>query len=238
MLLPGPRASDTSAIYSWAVELVQKLSRLFDDFTRAQTAQDLIDVKLGEQDVILQAQIDRLNRVLAGTEEFTGLNVGGVDVKPFLDKTDGDKLIDVTGLADGLVSTAKVELAAITDAEASAVSGLTTLSGSSETTVATRAYSTTGGELEISVNFHLTLWHPTAGGIDCRIRVYRDATVVFDKTFEAVNGDLLQGWQTPRIIETPAAGTYTYSVTAQASNSGYATGEVDAASIVVREFKR
>lgn len=156
----------------------------------------------------------RLARTLGGREEFTGF------------------------MGDGVIQTGNVADAAITDGAATSTGGLMSLSGSSETTLATRTFTTTGGELEVDPNFHLTLWHPTAGGIDCRIRVYRGATVIFDKTFSAIGGDNFQGWQRPRVIETPAAGTYTYSVTAQASNSGWSTADVDAATIVVREFKR
>lgn len=180
----------------------------------------------------------RVDDVLAGDETFTGLNVGGTDVKPFLDKTDGAKITDSAALDTGVVSTAKVATAAITAGATSAVGGVVALSGAGETTIATRSYTTTGGELEIEANFHLTVWHPTAGGISCRVRMYRDTTVIFDKTFVAISGDLIQGWQTPRAVETMAAGTYSYSVTAQTSVSNYDTAEADAATISVREFKR
>ena len=138
----------------------------------------------------------------------------------------------------GVIQTANVASAAITDAEATSTGSLMSLDGLNETTLATRTYTTTGGELEVDANFHLTIWHPTAGNIECRIRIYRGATAIFDKTFPAINGDLLQGWQRPRVIETPAAGTYTYTVTAKTDVSNWATADVDAATIVVREFKR
>ncbi len=156
----------------------------------------------------------RIARTLEGRETFTGFD------------------------GDGVIQTGNVAAAAITDGEATSTGTVVNLSGTAETTIASRTYTTTGGEIEISVNFHLTLWHPAAGGITCRIRVYRGATPIFDKTFTATNGDLLQGWQTPRVIETPAAGAYTYSVTAQASTADFDTAQADAATIVVREFKR
>lgn len=224
--------------------------RYMDELRRAIIAADAAlaatDANLGATDVLLAAtidnlqdQVDRLTAILAGTgESFTGLLVGGVNVKSFLDRTDGSKITNNAALADGLVSTAKVAAAAITDVEATATGGLIGLIGSSETTIATRTFTTTGGELEVSVNFHLTLHHPTAGGCAARIRVYRDATPIFDKSFEAIGGDNLQGWQTPRITEAPPAGAYTYTVTAKASESNWAIADVDAATIVVREFKR
>lgn len=180
----------------------------------------------------------RLARTLEGRENFTGVLVDEQDVAPFLGKTDGTKLVEPGGLDDGYVDTLAIDTAAVTSGATSAVGGVVALNAALETTIATRSCTTTGGELEIEANFYLTVWHPLAGPISCRIRMYRDATVIFDKTFVAIDGDLIQGWQTPRAVETMAAGSYTYSVTAQASVSNYSTAEVDAGSISVREFKR
>jgi hypothetical protein len=196
-----------------------------------------IPATLPVQDPV-RANTRKLARTLEGRENFTGVQVGGQNVKPFLDRTDGSKITDSAALDTGVVSTAKVATAAITAGATSAVGGVVALNAALETTIATRSYTTTGGELEIEANFHLTVWHPTAGGISCRVRMYRDTTVIFDKTFVAISGDLIQGWQTPRAVETMEAGTYSYSVTAQTSVSNYDTAEADAATISVREFKR
>lgn len=72
------------------------------DFVGALVAQEK---RQDATDVALQEQIDKLERVLAGLEPFTGINVGGTNVKPFLDKTDGDKLVDDTGLDTNVVVT-------------------------------------------------------------------------------------------------------------------------------------
>jgi len=55
----------------------------------------------------------RVDDVLAGTEVFSAVNVGGTDVKPFLDKTDGAKLTDATALDAGVVDTAALSTTAI-----------------------------------------------------------------------------------------------------------------------------
>lgn len=180
----------------------------------------------------------RIMRALEGREKFTALDVDGQDVSPFLAMTDGAKIVNDAGLATGLVTTRAVQAAAITDGVAGAVGGIVSLAGATETEIATATYTTTGGVLEVDVNFHLTVWHPAAGDISVTLRVYRDATVVFNKTFLAINGDLLQGWQTPRAVEQPAAGTYVYRVTAQASTAGFSKAEADAGNVTVREFKR
>jgi hypothetical protein len=186
----------------------------------------------------LEMQAESAAETVLGNRPFDVVNVAGTDVAPFLGKTDGEKLVDPGGLDDGYVDTLAIDTAAVTSGATSSVGGVVSLNAALETTIATRSYTTTGGELEIEANFHLTVWHPLAGPISCRIRMYRDAVVIFDKTFVAIDGDLIQGWQTPRAVETMAAGTYTYSVTAQASVSNYATAEADAGSVSVREFKR
>jgi len=214
------------------------LPTLEERLARARRKTELAALAAAAAQADATAVDDRVDDVLAGDEAFTGLNVGGTDVKPFLDLTDGEKITDSAALDDGLVPTAKVASSAITAGATSAVGGVVALNAALETTIASRTYTTTGGELEIQANFHLTVWHPTAGGVSCRVRMYRDSTVIFDKTFVAISGDLIQGWQTPRAVETLSAGTYTYSVTAQASVSNYETGEADAATVSVREFKR
>ncbi len=212
------------------------LPTLEERLARARRKTELAALAAAQADAT--AVDDRVDDVLDGTEAFTGLKVGATNVKPFLDLTDGSKITSSAALDDGLVPTAKVASSAITAGATSAVGGVVALNAALETTIASRTYTTTGGELEIQANFHLTVWHPTAGGVSCRVRMYRDSTVIFDKTFVAISGDLIQGWQTPRAVETLSAGTYTYSVTAQASVSNYETGEADAATVSVREFKR
>lgn len=197
------------------------------------------DASLADTIADLQVQVDRLTAILAGTgEPFTGLKVGSQNVKPFLDRTDGSKITNVAALNDGLVSTVKVAANAIT-AEATAFTAATQAqTAATETDVQTVNYTTTGETIEVRANFFLTVWHPTAGGIDATVRIYRDTTVIYSQTFTAINGDLLQGWQTPIVIEDPAAGTYTFKVTVQCSNAGWATAETSSRLLAVREFKR
>lgn len=208
--------------------------------TQQQILEDIIAIneRQDETDQSLQDQIDRLTRVLAGEEEFSGLNVGGTDVKPFLDRTDGSMITDSAALDDGLITTGKVAVNAIT-AEASAFTAASLdVTGTSEVTVQTVNYTTTGQTIEARANFYLTLWHPTAGNMNVTVRMYRDATLIYSQLFEAINGDLLQGWMTPAVVEEPAAGTYTYTTTVQVDVSN--TNEATATSrlLAVREYKR
>lgn len=118
--------------------------------------QDAVDVELAAinatQDGLidsLQDQIDRINRILAGTESFTGLNVGGVNVKPFLDKTDGTKLVTSGGIATGYVGTTTLATTAIrpgapvTNAALVSVNGLNAVGGNVNAAGATTVVSAT-----------------------------------------------------------------------------------------------
>lgn len=60
---------------------------------------------------------DTVDGALAGTEAFAALNVGGTDVKPFLDRTDGDKLTDSAGLAPEVVVTEAIAATAVSSTE-------------------------------------------------------------------------------------------------------------------------
>ena len=180
----------------------------------------------------------RVDDVLAGDEAFTGLNVGGTDEKPFLDLTDGSKITDAAALDDGLVPTAKVADDAIT-AEGSAFTAASLdVTGTSEVTVQTVAFTSTGKSLEIRANFFMTVWHPTAGDVNATVRMYRGATNIYEQTLPAINGDRLQGWMTPTVIEEPAAGAYTYTVTVQVDVSNTAVATAVSRLLAVREFKR
>ena len=192
-----------------------------------------------QTDIDLQDQIDRLSRTLNGTENFTGIQVGGQNVKTFLDQTDGTKIINTAGLGTSVVQTAKVSPNAITN-EASANTAAQLNLSTSFTVIQTVTYATTGGPLEVKANFFMDIWHPSgSGGIEARVRITRTGVGnIFDKITDAIGGDFLQGWQTPTIIEAPAAGTYTWDVIVSVSNNGFSHAFVDSRFLSVREFKR
>lgn len=180
----------------------------------------------------------RLARTLEGREDFSGVLVNGQDVRPFLDKTDGSKLVDPTGLADDVVETAAVSTDAITAEGSTFTAASLDVTGTSEITVQTVTFVSTGFALEIRANFFLTVWHPTAGDVNATVRMYRGATSIYEQVFSAINGDLLQGWMTPAVIEEPAAGSYTYTVTVQIDVSNTDTASAVSRLLSVREFKR
>ena len=188
--------------------------RFWDQFCRGLES---LFTQQAQTNTDLQEQIDRLTAFLNGT---------------------GEQLTGSDALYTGVVVTRAVGLNAITSEAAAFTSATLALSGAAETTVQTTTYPTSGESLEVRANFFLTIWHPAAGGINATIRIYRDATKIYEQVFVAINGDLLQGWQTPTVIEEPAAGPYTYTVTVQASVATYATAETSSRLLQVREFKR
>lgn len=91
----------------------------------------------------------RVDDVLSGDEVFSAVNVGGTDVKPFLDKTDGAALVDASALAAEVVETAALSETAVrpgapaTNAAQVNVEGLNTVGGNVNAVGASTAVSTT-----------------------------------------------------------------------------------------------
>ncbi len=169
---------------------------------------------------------------------FTALNVGGTDVRPFLDMTDGTRIVDADALDDGVVLTATIGTGAVTTEGASFTAASLDVTGTSEVTVQTVSFTSTGEALEVRANFFLTIWHPTAGNVNTTVRMYRGATNIYEETFPAIGGDVLQGWMTPVVLEEPAAGTYSYSVKVQVDVSNTSVATAVSRLLSVREFKR
>lgn len=134
--------------------------------------------------------------------------------------------------------TANITPNAVTNYAATSTMGAQTLTGTTPKKIGQVTYVSLGGRLEIKPNFFMTIWHPTAGGIDATIEIKRGGGNIYSQTFNAINGDLLQGWQTPTVVETLAAGTYTYEAWVTLSNGGAGAQEVSSFTISVREEKR
>ena len=215
------------------IELAQKIEQ--QEATQAKILLDLQAVQIAQQ-----AEIDRLNRVLAGDEDFTGLQVSGQRVETFLEQTDGTKIVNTAGLGTGVVVTEKVFNNAITNSTSVSTNAILNLNGVNPVTVQTVTFASTGGPLVVQLNLFATIWHPSAGGADFRLRIVRSPVGnVFDQVIGLVGGDFLQGWQTPTIVETLPAGTYTWEAICQLStDSGFSDQFVQNRFMSVTEFKR
>lgn len=184
-----------------------------------------------------EAADGRVDDVLDGTEDFTGLNVGGTDVKPFLDKTDGDKLTDATGLDTAVVQTAAIQLAGASSYLSAFTDTALTLS-TTEQNCQGVTFTTTGENLEVFFSFYLNVWHPAGGSIDTTLRLYRQGTLIWDFVVEATGGDFAFGWQSVVVTDAPAAGTYLYQLTTQASVITFSTATASSRFLSVTERKR
>lgn len=151
-----------------------------------------------------------------------------------------DTVVDQGGLATlDETDTPQISPNAVTNYVSAETSTVQTLTGTTPKTVQTVSYDTTGEKLEIRANFFMTIWHPSPGDISANLRILRTpGGLVFDRWYTAINGDLLQGWQSPMVLESPAAGSYTYDVIVTLSNNGAATMTVDSSVLIVEETKR
>lgn len=130
---------------------------------------------------------------------------------------------------------------AVTNYAAAYTDGTLALSGTSFVTIQTVTFTTTGHPLEIRANFFLNIHHPAGGGVSARVRIVQSLPFggnLFDQTFAAIADDFLQGWQTPTINVTPAAGTYTFDLIVSLSVAGSAVETVQSRLLSVQEFKR
>lgn len=165
--------------------------------------------------------------IIGGTRSLAALNVGGVI------------LAEDGALAPGVVSTAAIAANAVTEASSTYTAGSVTLTGTTPRLVQSLMRTVNGNELDVDVSFHMTVWHPSGGGIEATIRVLRDSVDITDAIeISAIGGDIIQGWQTFSVPDSPPAGTYTWEVVVTLSNNDAATQTAIARRLRVREFNR
>lgn len=153
-------------------------------------------------------------------------------------RTPGGALAGALAVLDE-ADTAQITANAVTNYASASTAAVQTLTGTTPKKVAELTYVSTGGRLEVKANFFMTVWHPVAGGIEIQTQIKRTGVGnVFDLVVPAIGGDIFQGWQTPTVVETLAAGSYTYEVWVTLNDSGAATQEVVGMVLSVREEKR
>lgn len=161
-------------------------------------------------------------------------DITGVDI-------DGALIQDatITGAKIGSleVDTIKIANAAVTNDAWAFTTTPQTLS-TSELNCQGKIFTSTGQRLEIYFNFYLNIWHPAGGGIDCTIRLYRDATMIWSLVISATGGDFAFGWQSVVVPDQPAAGSYNYQLTTQLSAGTFTTALATSRFLKVTEYKR
>lgn len=203
----------------------------FLSFTRAIEAQEaaqaeiIADLAQAQADIIaaqddIQAQIDALAAVLAGTTPFTGLNVGGTNVKPFLDNTDGTKIDTASGLGTDVVETAAVLAGSITPAYSALTTGAVLWTAeSTEKDLQSVVVTVARGTVKISAQCNVLFDSVASAATTGILRLYRDGVELFPARI-ALGATISQGasfifppqWMLA-YEEAPGAGTYTYKIT-------------------------
>lgn len=188
----------------------------------------------------------RVDDVTGGVEAFTALNVGGTNVKPFLDKTDGSVLTDAAGLDDGLVGTTKIAAGAVTSPAQTVTAAFTTIASTSETTIATEAVTLAADEyVDLLGSFGILAigGDPTnIGDTAAQIiaSIYRDTTKIAEGPVGSViKGVTLNASATLPQIDEPGAGTYSYTLRAKLTSTTDVTqATAGNRSLRVMAFKR
>lgn len=191
----------------------------------------------------------RVTNVVGGVEPFTALNVGGTNVKPFLDKTDGAKLTDAAGLNDGLVVTEKVAPEAVTVDGLASTDARITLNNTSLVDIQSVVMTTTGQP--VTINWSLYLRSKNASGYNVLVFLSRSTdpgggapldTATPDactyQALELTGDDLLYGFLGNQVEDTPPAGTTTYILSVRFDQTGLSVQTAEKRVIHAREFKR
>jgi len=171
-----------------------------------------------------------------GRRTSTQLVLGPVTIGPVTAST----FVDAGALAVlDEADTAQITPGAVSNYASASVSGVQSIPSTSPVKIAELTYVSTGGRLEVRANFFLTVWHDVAGGISVQTQIKRiPVGNIFDLNVGVINGDLMQGWQTPIVVESPAAGSHTYELWVTLSNTGGSIREVVSTVLSVTEFKR
>ena len=194
------------------------------DAAAAQTDADTALIAAGDASTDAADAMLAIDDVVDGTTSFTALKVGGVNVKPFLDNTDGTKLTNAAGLDTGVVTTAKIAANAATVVaryDSAAETDLVAVVGGSDpitsrTTIFSVVMTATGSEIQVSGGFYLRLQHSQDDVVLYvvveRVDSVSGSTDKFLATMQsqAISGDgFFTGWQNINFSDTPAAGLVT-----------------------------
>lgn len=169
----------------------------------------------------------KIDDTLSGSEPFTGVNVGGVDVAPFLAKTDGERLVDADALQDQLVPTAKIEANAATESLTSYDATSISINGSGEKVLRSQAVTLLAGE-KLEIQTGVSIYALGKNGVvpgqlmsTVMLRIYRGSTMIY----EAAASPTLHAVPIPVVVspaweDNPGPGTYTYELRLEHTASG------------------
>lgn len=126
-----------------------------------------------------QAQLD-VDGLADGTTPHTGLNVGGVDVKPFLDQTDGTKITAPGAFGPAVVETDAVLQGAVTPSYSAITTTAVLWSAeSTEKTVQTVVADVVRGEVLIRASVQVLFDSVASSATTGTLHLYRDGSEIF-----------------------------------------------------------
>lgn len=176
-----------------------------------------------------QADVDG---ALDGTVPFTGLNVGGTDVKPFLDQTDGTSLVNSAGLGPGVVETPKLNTGAANQVITASAATVALPAGVDTLVLSIAVTVVTGEVVDLSAQFsHLEISDATAipqiasvwkRGITALPPSAVSKGIDVTRAADAARYVLAGGVSTVVATEIPGAGTHTYDLYSNALVAGAA----------------
>lgn len=171
-----------------------------------------------ETAVVVDGTAAALTAITDGTTPFTGLNIGGTDVKPFLDKTDGSKLVMASGLDTAVVETAAIAVEAVTDHDFDFTAAVVDCKNESTAgvVVATKSVTLAAGEAaKLEGNCSVSVDATSAGLAVAYLAIYRDGVVIPETlriSATALPSTGLAASATTIFTDEPGAGTFTYTL--------------------------
>lgn len=170
------------------------------------------------------AQTD-IDDTLAGDLPFTGLNVNGTDVAPFLDKTDGEMLVDSTALAAGVVVTEALEANAVSAPSEDATGGTVDGKFTTPVVLATKVVECEAGDSVILLGSCSATARGNGAVVGAQaqfplLRLYRGATALSTVVpLSIINGVTVSVAPGLNKVDTPGAGTFTYTLVSELTST-------------------
>ncbi|WP_271144008.1 hypothetical protein [Brevundimonas sp. NIBR10] len=195
------------------------------DVVAAQVTADVaVEDAAAAHDAADEAQFD-IDDTLNGDLPFTALNVGGTDVKPFLDKTDGEKLTDSTALDAGVVVTEALEANAVTAPSEDATGGTVDGKFTTQVVLATKVVDCEAGDSVILLGSCSATAKGSGTPIGSQaqfplLRLYRGATLLSTVVpLSIINGVTVSTAPGINKVDTPGAGSFTYTLVSELTST-------------------
>lgn len=190
-----------------------------------------------------QAQLDVVG-LADGTTPFTGLNVGGDDKVGFLGKVAAGALSDASGLANALISTAKIAVEAVTTVDVDFDATTVNVTTTAESTLVTVPVTVLAGEkvdLQGIVDVLAVYGGSPTGDVAATISVliYRDSSLLIARTTRAIKSVVVAAPVPTSWNDEPAAGSYNYTLRVSTNNvTGLSTLSFSNAHMTATRIKR